>query len=665
LQRVAGAIYEASEEPVYLDADEPGLSGALDLGYLERNANGISFSDPDVAHEYLAQHTVDLLLQDWDVLDRFADTFQDARYRTLSFSTRQHVVSLGLLVLANEHSKDVVGRMGEFARSYAGGEEGIQHFWDLYDTFCEALPELDVDADKLADTLESVFQATAGDGAGGLVYGAVEKLAFRSRSDADALYEVFVSRPDSPVVTFAANALFGLSGADLPEAHQRALDLTVSEHIVLRRTGIEALGTFDYAGNGRTDLLERTWGRLETLRAEPDPGTDYVLVRAYGNLLEQAPKASGSLVELAGRPDPAVQNQVAFVLHQIAREAHDEPWYKRALLALVRVPTSQEATWRELDYCAARCARYTPALVTEFAEAIVVSRDNGAEREESKLLEMLGTAFSQLLLHHPEEMQRALTRWFSRPVRGLHRVARDVIQRYYNPIGTDAPPLKLSKRVLDGLDEQTVADALHRILGLIMGDGRLLAALLLSALQREPYSSGLAELVAAALGGYVLYNFPGEAGDYLRSRLERDDVSELERNVARSALERSEPYYEAREELRTLEELKPPAQRVYLLRLAQSRRQTEAMEQAGKNSVIRRLATEIPLKYGRGFFMEQGDRFTEPSDLSELSYSMELPRGELIDPVGQARLRIAWQSAGMGEPKGQTQDVTKSEAADS
>jgi len=43
---------------------------------------------------------------------------------------------------------------------------------------------------------------------------------------------------------------------------------------------------------------------------------------------------------------------------------------------------------------------------------------------------------------------------------------------------------------------------------------------------------------------------------------------------------------------------------------------------------------------------------------------MELPRGELIDPVGQARLRVAWQSAGMGEPEGQTQDVTKSEAAD-
>ena len=114
LQRVAGAIYEATEEPVYLDADEPGLSGALDLGYLERNQNGISFSDPEVAREYLARHTVDLLLQDWDVLDRFADTFQDARYRTLSFGTRQQVVSLVLLVLADEHSKDVVGRMGSW-----------------------------------------------------------------------------------------------------------------------------------------------------------------------------------------------------------------------------------------------------------------------------------------------------------------------------------------------------------------------------------------------------------------------------------------------------------------------------------------------------------------------------------------------------------------------
>ena len=534
----------------------------------------------------------------------------------------------------------------------------------LYEFRVDAAPQKEGGA-GVPDTLESVFYATAGDGVGGLEYGAVEEVARRSRSEADRLYQVFVSRPNSPVVLIAANVLVGLSETDFPMAHQRALNLTVSEQTVLRRVGIAALGNFDYTGNGRTDLLGRTWGRLEALRAELDAGTDYVLVRAYGNLQEQAPRASGSLVELAGRSDPEVQYQLAFVLHQKAREAHSEPWFERVLLSLARVPISRQGTWKQVDYCTARCARYAPALVSKFAEAVAISHADSVEREDTTLLELLSTAFSQLLQHHPEEIQGALTRWFSRPVRELHRAARDIIQRYYGPGSTGDPPLSLSKPVLDGLDEQAVADALYRILGHVVVDGRLLAALLLSALRREPYSPGLAELVAATLGGHVLYNFPGEAGDYLRGQLERDDVSELERNVARAALERSESYYEAREKLPALEELKPPEQRVYLLRLAQSRRQIAAMEEAGETSVIRTLATEIPLKYGRGFFREQGDRFTEPSGLSELSYSIELPRGELIDPVGQARLRVTWQSAGMGEAEGQTQDITESGTADS
>jgi hypothetical protein len=62
--------------------------------------------------------------------------------------------------------------------------------------------------------------------------------------------------------------------------------------------------------------------------------------------------------------------------------------------------------------------------------------------------------------------------------------------------------------------------------------------------------------------------------------------------------------------------------------------------------------------------MEQGDDFTEPSGLGEISYATELPRGELIDPVGQARLRMQWQSAGLDETEFYTQDDTE-EGADS
>jgi hypothetical protein len=650
LQRVAEATYDQTEEPVRLDGDEADLSAALELGFLQSDDDGITFSDPEVRRDYLVRHTVDLALQAWEDPEMFADFLQDAQYRTLNFGTRREVTTVVLLVLAGDHGKDVVGRVGEIAR-LGIEDEGRNHlFWSLYDPFCKALPELDVNLGMLADTLESVFEATTGDGMAGLIYGSVEKLASRSRTDAEALYEFFASRPDSPVVSFTANALAGLAGFDLPEAHRRALDLTIAEQPTLRRVGIAALGRFDYASGERPDLLASTWERLQDLKATQDPEIGQALARAYGDLLDQKPETTEVLVELAARPDSTIQHQIAAILSMHDDEARSEPWYKSALLRLACVPTSHAGTWRELDHCAFACAKNNPELSIEFMEAVVIGRDYGAQGEEGDLPEMLSSTFSELMVNHPEAFSIAVTRWFASKERRLHRAARDVVSHHQGrTIEGGSPWPRLSKPVLDGLDEQTVVYTLQRVIGHITVGGHYLAALLLSAVRREPCPPDLLNFVARALGEHILYNFPGEAGNYLKARVDADDSSEAEREVARAALDHSESYFEALGDLPRLEEFRPPSRRLYPLHLARLKQQAAISEEADKRSVLASLFPKIPLKYGRSFFMEKDGEYTEPSELGEISHSMELPRGELVDPIGQQIQRLHWQSVGLSE----------------
>jgi hypothetical protein len=660
LQRVAEATYDQAEEPVHLDRDEASLRATLELGLLESNDDGITFSDPNVRRDYLVRYTVDLALQAWDDPEMFADFFEDAQYRTLDFGTRRELTTVVLLVLAGNHGKDVVERVGEITR-LGIKDEGRNHlFWSLYHPFCEALPELNVDPSKLADTLDSVFEATTGDLAGGFVYGAAEKLASRSRADAEALYEVFASRPDSPVVSFTANALVGLAGFDLPEAHRRALDLTRAEQPTLRRAGIAALGRFNYANGEASNLLEATWERLDTLKAERDSDIDGALARAYGDLLDQ--KGEGvteALVELSAREDSAAQIQVASVLFKEASEAYGEPWFRRALLNLARVPTSRAGTWRELDHCTARCAEHAPDLVVEFMEAAVVSRAYGTEGREAELPKILDFTFSKLVQHHPEALKAAVTRWFASSEYRLHRAAADVVHDSYDLLSTEQPWLELDKPVLDTLDEQTTVYTLQRIMGHVVSS-RPLAALLLSAVRKESGSSAFLNFVAEALAGYVLYNYPNEAGGYLRSRVESGEGSDAELKVAEAALSHLDAYSKALRDLPRLKEFQTPSWRLYLLRLAEHKQQAAIMEEANRQSVVMSLATRVPLKYGRGFFMEREGNFTEPSNLSSFSHSVERPRGELIDPIGQAVQRMEWQSAGLHED--QVQDQPDEEA---
>lgn len=633
---------------LHTDGVDP--SDALEAGFLESSDDGITFSDPEVRHDYLVRHTASLALQAWDDAVAFANVIWDVHNRTSELASQREVLTVVLLVLARDHGKDVVGRIEEVARPITEGEGGTRFLLSFYHAFCESLPELPVEPHKLADTLEPLLRATDGDLAQGRIIGAVEKLASRSRPDADALYEVFASRPNSRVAEFTVNALVGLARFDLPEAHRRTLSLTAAEQPTLRRAGVGALGHFDYAG-ANPDLLETTWKRLEALRAySGTPEVDQALARSYGNLLHQKEEATEALVEFSSRSAPVVQIQVASILDTKADEARGEPWFRTALLNLARVATSHASTWQVLDHCAASCAEELPDLVFEFMEAVVIGRDYGAEGKDAQLPKLLMHTISALV-QHPEALEAAVTRWFASTERRLHRAATDVVHNLQDLLGEQQPWLRLSKSVLDTFDEQTVLYMVQRIMGHVV-TSRPLAALLLSAVRREPCSPALSNFVSGALAEYVLYNYPNEAGGYLRDRIESGEASDTEAEVAKAALDHWKDYSQALHELPRLKEFEPSSRRLYLLRLAEHKQQAAMMEEVRKQSVVMSLATRVPLKYGRGFFMEREGEFTEPSNLSSFSHSVEMPRGALINPIVQEIQRIAWQFAGLREDQG-------------
>jgi hypothetical protein len=100
LQRFAEGIYERAEGRVHPPDDEVDSSTALELGFLERNDDGVAFSDPDVRRDYLVRHVADLALEAWDDLEQFARALEDARDRTLDLGSRREVTAVVLLVLA-------------------------------------------------------------------------------------------------------------------------------------------------------------------------------------------------------------------------------------------------------------------------------------------------------------------------------------------------------------------------------------------------------------------------------------------------------------------------------------------------------------------------------------------------------------------------------------
>jgi hypothetical protein len=64
------------------------------------------------------------------------------------------------------------------------------------------------------------------------------------------------------------------------------------------------------------------------------------------------------------------------------------------------------------------------------------------------------------------------------------------------------------------------------------------------------------------------------------------------------------------------------------------------MDEVRKQSIFLDLVKRVTLKYGRSSFHRYAESLSTPEPLHSFSHTVELPRGEVLDPIGQLIQRI-------------------------
>jgi hypothetical protein len=622
------------------------LGKAAESGFVLQDERSWDFADENLREQFLVEQSLDLALASWDSDEGLARALSQARVRATRRPGEVDLAATILVALA-ERGKDVVERVGGMAATAVASESRSGAFWSVYHPFCKALPDLVTDPGRLVDALGPVQEAVQRDVTNGLIHAAVREVAGTSRELAETLTETFLSHPDSRVTAFAADAILGLANFDMAVAHERAITLTEQQDPVLLRTGIHVLGTLPYSADEDDPHCAATLQRLADLRARPLPDAEHMLPDAYGYLLPRS-EAKEGIVELARRNDPSVQYMTALVLMRNS-DAAAEPWFGTALHRLACTGPNQEQTLQFLDHALAKHAERDPAdAISVLGEWAGAGGLKGVP-DDAKLPETFSSTFRYLRTSARDQLEAAITRWWASDNRTLHRGAWQVVGGHDFESDADGrPPLALSATALSELDEQTVRLVLCRVIAYVVG-GKPLTVLILSALGREPCSSDLAAFITDALDRIVLYNYPGGASEYLNARLATPGLPSAEADVIHTAMERSETYFAARQAIPTCTELRPPSSRLAVLQRARGKQTTAVMEAAQNRSVLLQLVRRVPLKYGRGFAFQHAGAAAAPNPLHAFEYELEIPRGELIDPIGQAARRLQWQSLGLAE----------------
>jgi hypothetical protein len=435
LQWVATAIYKQSKETVPIPSvDEVDLNPGLEFGFLRSDDGKVGFTDPAVRHDYLVRHAVDLVLAAWDELENFASLFYEIYRCSIRVDVGSQIGVAVLLILNAEYKKDLVGRVAEVARLETSKEKQDRSREKIYDIFCDALPELDLQLESLVDVFELILQTNPGY----KIYSIVENLAARSQNNADFLYYKFLAPSESRIVELAFHALLGLAKLNQKEAHRRALVLTDSEQLLFRNIGIALLGGLKYETREQSDLLQATLDRFSDLKATFNAETDLVLLQAYGNLANKSDEAATILVEFASNQNHVVRQQLGNILFQKASEAYSCSWYKEALLHFVRIPSFSTEMSHNLDYCINYCLKNDPNIALQLIEVIALGWDYSHGQQVS-LPKMLDSTFIELHNNYLNALNATITRWFASQDRRLHLAGSDVIQFFDSiPIRADS-----------------------------------------------------------------------------------------------------------------------------------------------------------------------------------------------------------------------------------
>ncbi len=651
LEDLARLVFEAGGSlPERRDLDEAWTRRAVTVDAIRVGGDQVDFADPDSRNEYVSHYVAARAAEEWDNPERVVDLLTGARQVSIRIGSSRDLSAIALQLLHEWHGRDVLGFVSHLAR---GGEVTRHQFWSVYRDFCKALPHIDVEATTLAEALSAICEATAGDLAGGCVYEAVEQLAKRSATLAQALVAEFVSRSGTPVISFAPSALVGLHQFDADMAHKTALDWTHGEQADVRRAGMAALGSFAYEGKS-DPRLAATKERLSELRSKPAPNTDDVLIRTHSNLLKAAPDLGKGLGMLMERDESSSRYEAARALMAWKDTETLETWWLGGIESLARTPTEEAATLGLLDHALATAAENHPHVAINFLERFISER-SAEHLVETDVSELLPLTSRNLHTSRKDALEAAVTRWFSSTDHRLHRLAHTFVQTRSGPEnGAESDDLVLDLAELCQLDEATIIHALKRIMGWVVG-GRPLAVLLVSALSRppdDPDSDSIAQFLVEELANFVLYNYPGDAGEFLRKRAEEHHGTRTGRILQR-ALKESETYYDSLRGLPQLQELRPPDRRMHLIGLSYAKMQSRIMEEARRASAILDLIRRIPLKYGRGFFSrnEEGG-FSTTAPLTSFSHEVEIPRGEVINPVGFALHRLMLRRSGLDTSDG-------------
>lgn len=473
---------------------------------------------------------------------------------------------------------------------------------------------------------------TERDMAGGMFFGAVKKWLTPRPEAAQALAATLAALPEDSTSNLLASAWLAWFDSDAPAAAQAVLHAGERAESPLPSLTAWAASQMLAAGTLRESDAHALEALILRRMDSNDAGQRRAGLSAASDLLHARRAFDAVLHERMQERDPDTLGFVAMGLARHAQAHLVSHTFFQWLMPCKELSGDYKGVLGALDHALARLlapdhARRDEAL--QFLTAWVRSQPSGGAHDR-RFVELFHGCATRIV-NDALLLRRVLTRWFLDDARTLAAAAAGLLGEIRRPDRASVP-VSFDASILNTVPDVDLPFLARRLLGYVIDPDQLLS-LALSLLELKDAARRTHRLVSDLLSDEIGYDYPGTT----IARLRKDASTQPDaRALMNGIAQELETYMQSLEALPRLKELAPPTSLCREFIKARSKQIYKAQREAEEKSIFRQITQQTYLKAGNASFQYFQGNYTEPIHMKSHSVTMELPRRETLDPVGNA-----------------------------
>ncbi|QSE96513.1 hypothetical protein [Fulvivirga lutea] len=500
-------------------------------------------------------------------------------------------------------------------------------FWFMYHPFLDTLPFLNIKISELEILLPIILGKTKNDLTGGMIFNAVEKWAELNPELGNNFLQSISTKP-SELKMFIAKTLSGLAkSVGIEQIFIKTMSLIENDDIEVRKSAILGASLMKLHPIENKSQIKLLTDSLIKIYKEKQEELEPVLAETYGNLLVITSDSKLKIFELSYSHNPHTQFIIADILWRKVDYNNDKIWFTNVLMNLCSVEPQFGGTIQNIERTLQKVMKDSLSTVFQFIEKWILMP--GIKPEDIMLLEGI---FREIRKNYYDQYSWFITDWLNKGELKFHLALEKLLLKSTENVNLNLDYLK----ALNEVDLQYIICKMFAFVHNI----NQLKSMLNSFIELDIKDENTIEFLRKITFTIAL-DYPS-LKEFLIDK--KESTKGIKLKFINALLEDIETYFKDYESITQLSEVRPSEQRMNLYWKAQQKVNTNIYEESKTKNEIFNLFNNVSLKSGGTWFSKFEGEYTKKGSLGHFSSQIEIPRKELIDPIGQTRLRYFYRT---------------------